>query len=268
MAQILVGEGEVVPVGTVLVAIADGAGPTAAADDQPRAEPAPQQAVVAESDLFATESPKQRPCSTRPRHATRPPAGAGARVDLAALAATGPQGRVTEHDVRAAVGDTALHRVTGVETQPRPEDRRERLRGMRRVIAENMTRAQREVPPVTWVEECDFTGVALDRLVPTVLRACALALREFPELNARLEGDEIVYLDHYDLGFAIPGPARPRRPGDPRLRPAARPTSSTTQATRLADAARAGWLEAGRAARLDLHGHERRQARRALRDAV
>jgi len=66
-----------------------------------------------------------------------------------------------------------------------------------------MTRAHREVPPVTWVEECDFGGIDLKLLVPTVLRACALSLKEFPEVNARLEGEEVVYLDRYDLGVAV-----------------------------------------------------------------
>ena len=98
------------------------------------------------------------------------------------------QGRVTEEDVRRAPGPS--------------EARREPLRGVRRLIAEHMARAHREVPPVTWVEECDFTGLDLSVLVPTALRACALSLKEFPELNARLEGDEIVYFDRYDLGVA------------------------------------------------------------------
>jgi pyruvate/2-oxoglutarate dehydrogenase complex dihydrolipoamide acyltransferase (E2) component len=66
-----------------------------------------------------------------------------------------------------------------------------------------MTRAHREVAPVTWVEECDFGAVDLKLLVPTVLKAVAATLKEFPELNARLERDEIVYLDRYDLGFAV-----------------------------------------------------------------
>jgi len=66
-----------------------------------------------------------------------------------------------------------------------------------------MTRAHREVPAVTWVEDCDFGKVDLQRLVATVLKACALSLKEFPELNARLDGDAIVYLDRYDLGFAV-----------------------------------------------------------------
>ena len=66
-----------------------------------------------------------------------------------------------------------------------------------------MARAHREVPPVTWVEECDFEGVGLDRLLPTVVKACAEALAEYPELNARLDGDGIVYLERYDIGVAV-----------------------------------------------------------------
>jgi pyruvate dehydrogenase E2 component (dihydrolipoamide acetyltransferase) len=110
-------------------------------------------------------------------------------VDLDSLTGTGPQGRITEEDVRGAAGPQ--------------EGRREPLRGVRRLIAEHMTRAHREVPAVTWVEECDFSNVDLKQLVPVVLKATAEALKEFPELNARLEGDEIVYLDRYDLGVAV-----------------------------------------------------------------
>jgi pyruvate/2-oxoglutarate dehydrogenase complex dihydrolipoamide acyltransferase (E2) component len=110
-------------------------------------------------------------------------------VDLDSLTGTGPQGRVTEEDVRGAAAPG--------------EGRREPLRGVRRVIAEHMARAHREVPAVTWVEECDFSGVDLEVLVPTVLKAVAESLQEFPELNARLERDEIVFLDRYDLGVAV-----------------------------------------------------------------
>jgi pyruvate dehydrogenase E2 component (dihydrolipoamide acetyltransferase) len=66
-----------------------------------------------------------------------------------------------------------------------------------------MARAHREVPPVTWVEECDFEAIELERLLATVVKACAESLVEFPELNARLDGDEIVYLDRYDIGVAV-----------------------------------------------------------------
>ena len=74
---------------------------------------------------------------------------------------------------------------------------------MWRQIVEHLTRAHREVPAVTFVEECDFTAFDVKQLVPLALRATAASLKEFPELNARLEGDEIVYLERYDIGVAV-----------------------------------------------------------------
>jgi pyruvate/2-oxoglutarate dehydrogenase complex dihydrolipoamide acyltransferase (E2) component len=164
VTQILVEEGKVVPVGTVLVVIGgDGA------------QPAPKPSPPAEAKGRAT--PLVRKIAQE------------LGVDLDSLTGTGPQGRITEEDVRGAAA-------------PR-EGRREPLRGVRRLIAEHMSRAHREVPAVTWVEECDFSNLDLGRLVATALKACAESLQEFPELNARLEGDEIVYLDRYDLGVAV-----------------------------------------------------------------
>jgi pyruvate dehydrogenase E2 component (dihydrolipoamide acetyltransferase) len=123
-------------------------------------------------------------------------------VDVEAVAPTGPGGRLTEEDVRAAAG-SAVAKPAPAAPAPAEEGRREKVRGVRRQIVEHLTRAHREVPAVTYVEECDFTDVDLKQLLPLVLRATALELKEYPELNARLEGDEIVYLDRYDLGVAV-----------------------------------------------------------------
>jgi pyruvate/2-oxoglutarate dehydrogenase complex dihydrolipoamide acyltransferase (E2) component len=169
VTRILVPAGEVVPVGTVLVVIGvPGTEPAAAApsptSDGGRIQATPLVRRVAQE----------------------------LGVDLAAVTPSGPGGRITEADVRAAAGGAA-----------EPEGRREPMRGVRRVIAEHLTRAHREIPAVTFVEECDFTGVDLSLLLPLVLRATAESLREYPELNARLEGEEIVYLDRYDLGVAV-----------------------------------------------------------------
>jgi pyruvate/2-oxoglutarate dehydrogenase complex dihydrolipoamide acyltransferase (E2) component len=68
---------------------------------------------------------------------------------------------------------------------------------------EHLTRAHREIPPVTWVEECDFTDVDTKLLLPRVLQAVAQALQEFPELNARVDGGDLVYLERYDIGVAV-----------------------------------------------------------------
>jgi pyruvate dehydrogenase E2 component (dihydrolipoamide acetyltransferase) len=188
IARILVDEGQVVPVGTVLVVIGeDGAVP----DEQPRAEPAA-------SRVFEASGSEPQPVEGRVR--ATPLVRRVAQelgVALEHVAGSGPQGRITEEDVRRAA------EPGGPPSEPVSEGRREPLRGVRRVIAEHMARAHREVPAVTWVEECDFERVDLKLLVPTVLSACALSLRDFPELNARLEGDEIVYLDRYDLGVAV-----------------------------------------------------------------
>jgi pyruvate/2-oxoglutarate dehydrogenase complex dihydrolipoamide acyltransferase (E2) component len=195
VAKIHVAEGEVVPVGTVLVVIGeDGAGAGAVGAGDVGTEEAPE-ALVAPTTL----QPASRVAAPARVQATplvrRVAQELG--VDLAAVAATGAGGRVTEADVRAAAGAR--------DTEPRAAgaERREPVRGVRRQIVDHLTRAHREIPAVTYVEECDFSAVDLKLLLPTVLRATALSLREFPELNARLEGDEIVYLDRYDLGVAV-----------------------------------------------------------------
>ncbi|HEX4526522.1 MAG TPA: dihydrolipoamide acetyltransferase family protein [Gaiellaceae bacterium] len=183
VTSIRVAEGDIVPVGTVLVVIGGDADAAAA----PAASNTVLQAPIA--------APAARPDRVQATPLVRKIA-AELGVELEGVTPTGPGGRVTEDDVRAAAG-------TASNTVLQADGRRERVRGVRRQIVEHLTRAHREVAAVTYVEECDFSNVDLKQLLPLVLRATALSLQEFPELNARLEGDEIVYLDRYDLGIAV-----------------------------------------------------------------
>ena len=180
VSRILVAEGEVVPVGTVLVVIGgDGLPPSSDIETVSDTEKAPPRA--------------QRPAGAKVQ--ATPIVRRIAQelgVDLASVTGTGPNGRITEQDVRGA----------GAPAAP-AEGRREPIRGVKRQMFEHLTVAHREIPPVTWVEECDFTNVDTKRLVPLVLKACATALQEFPELNARVDGGDLVYLDRYDLGIAV-----------------------------------------------------------------
>src|SRR5438552_8769107 len=226
--RILVPEGEVAPVGAVLVAVGEpgesladagssaGGGPSGAPSS-----PGQSAAVERGTPSATTKGVQATPLVRR--------IAAELGVDLTSVAGTGPQGRITEDDVRAAGAGPAF------------EGRREKLRGVRRIIAEHMTRAHHEVPAVTWVEECDFEAVSIDRLLATVVNACASTLPEFSELNARLEGDEIVYLDRYDLGVAV-------QTEQGLVVPVVRDCASRTidelreDVDRLADAARAGKL--------------------------
>jgi len=222
VARILVAEGAVVPVGTVLVVIG-GDGTAPAEVEQTRAEEAPHKQAAA--------SPRPEGAKVRATPLVRKVAQE-LGVDLAGIAGTGPQGRITEEDVRGAADATSAP----------SEGRREPLRGVRRLIAEHMTRAHREVAPVTWVEECDFTDVDLKRLVPLTLKATALSLQEFPELNARLEDGEIAYLDRYDLGVAV---QTEQGLVVPVVRACAEASLDelSEELARLADAARAGSLK-------------------------
>jgi pyruvate/2-oxoglutarate dehydrogenase complex dihydrolipoamide acyltransferase (E2) component len=227
VAKIHVAEGEVVPVGTVLVEIGDGA--PADASDQPRAaEAPPKEAAAADGSAVAAARPARVQATPLVRRIAQELA-----VDLAGVAPTGPGGRITEDDVRAAAG--------GRDGPPEPGDRREKLRGVRRRIVEHLTVAHREVPAVTYVEECDFTGVDTKQIVPLTLRAVADTLPDYPELNARLEGGEIVYLERYDIGIAV-------QTGQGLVVPVVRDCGAQTveeldlEVRRLAESARAGTL--------------------------
>src|SRR5438094_853479 len=171
VSKILVAEGEVVPVGTVLVVIGE---PVAA-----RARPA----------HVGTRATNIRATPLVRRVASE------LGVNLDEVKGTGPQGRITEEDVRGLTASAAA--------KPQPSERREPIRGVKRQMFEHLTRAHREIPPVTWVEECDFTDVDTKRLLALVLKAVAESLKEFPELNARIDDGELVYLERYDIGVAI-----------------------------------------------------------------
>jgi pyruvate dehydrogenase E2 component (dihydrolipoamide acetyltransferase) len=203
VAQILVEEGELVPVGTPLVLIG--------------------------SDAVAA-TPQSKKVQVTPL--VRRVAGE-LGVDLESLQGSGPGGRITEEDVRAA-------------SSPREGERREPLRGVRRQIADHLSRAHREVPAVTVVEECDFTDLSAARgersYLPYVLEAVVAGLKEFPELNATLAGSEIVLWERYDIGVAV-------QTDEGLVVPVVRAADSKSleeleaEAGRLAEGARAGTLK-------------------------
>jgi pyruvate/2-oxoglutarate dehydrogenase complex dihydrolipoamide acyltransferase (E2) component len=185
--RIVVPEGEVAPVGAVLVVIGE---PGEALENGAAAAPGDTMSRGEMVSAASREQP-QRVAATPLVRKIAQELG----VDLTTVAGTGSGGRIGEDDVRAAA-------AAGAGSGPE-EGRREPLRGLRRVIAEHMARAHHEVPAVTWVEVCDFENVELERVLATVVKATAESLPEFPELNARFEGDSILYLERYDLGVAV-----------------------------------------------------------------
>ncbi|TDB85655.1 dihydrolipoamide acetyltransferase family protein, partial [Actinomadura sp. 7K534] len=140
-------------------------------------------------------------------------------VDVGALTPSGPGGVVLRRDVEAAIAAAARPREPGPLRGAPSGDGEVRvpLRGVRRTVADKLSRSRREIPDATtWV---DVDATALLRLkrdigradpgagvgtLALIARACVAGLRRFPELNAYLdtERQEIVQLPRVHLGFA------------------------------------------------------------------
>lgn len=156
------------------------------------------------------------------------------RVDLWAVSATGPNGAVTEADVRAAAaaaetesappeptsaapnGLTAVPTSSPVAASER-DRRRSGLEGVRRRVADKMVQSRREIPhATTWVDfdatellalraelQAAFEDIKISPFA-ILLRACTAALERFPVLNCTFDGttNEIVRHDAIHLGVA------------------------------------------------------------------
>jgi pyruvate dehydrogenase E2 component (dihydrolipoamide acetyltransferase) len=146
-------------------------------------------------------------------------------VDLSTVSATGPNGRITHDDVRAAVGGHAA--ATPVAVPQRAPvavpvdhvDERVPFRGVRKKIAENMHRSRATAAHFTYVEECDMTelvalrkrararaeerGIKLS-FIPFLVKAVVAGLKKFPIVNSTLDEakQEIVLRKRYHVGVA------------------------------------------------------------------
>jgi pyruvate dehydrogenase E2 component (dihydrolipoamide acetyltransferase) len=225
--ELLAEEGEVVPVGNVIIVIDDEGG--AAAPAEAPAEKGPAEAVP------AAEAPKERP-SEEPKAEPAPARPASGRVlatpatrkyareqgvDIQGVTGTGPRGRVTKEDVdRHAGAPAAAPAPAPVAVTALAEDRRIPLRGLRRLISQSMARSKRTAAHFTIVEEAHVCELVRLREVlkpeveerggkltylPFVMKALVTALREFPYLNASLddEAQEIVLRAAINLGIAV-----------------------------------------------------------------
>jgi pyruvate dehydrogenase E2 component (dihydrolipoamide acetyltransferase) len=132
-------------------------------------------------------------------------------VDLGALAGTGPGGVIRRSDVEAVAQPPA------VAPPPAEGEQRTPMRGLRRAVAEQVSRSRREIPEVTIWVDVDATGLLEARaalkdahpdrpvsLLALLARNAVSGLRRFPQLNSRLdvERQEIVQPAAVHLGIA------------------------------------------------------------------
>jgi pyruvate dehydrogenase E2 component (dihydrolipoamide acetyltransferase) len=200
LEEVLVDDGDTAALGAVIARMrVDGAAPAAGASVR-----APAAAPVAAAAPVRGSGARHRATPVARRLAGQ------LGVSLGAVSGTGPGGRIVRADVRAAAGNGS------VEAGGRGEVEVLDLTATQRTIAQRMSESRREIPEFTLEAEIDMEAAARlrDELraagrepVPSfndfVVRAAALALREFPRLNASYEGTSVHAYARINVGIAV-----------------------------------------------------------------
>jgi 2-oxoglutarate dehydrogenase E2 component (dihydrolipoamide succinyltransferase) len=146
-----------------------------------------------------------------------------AENNLGAVPGTGKDGRITKGDVLATL--SAPPPAAAAPRAPRAEDPREqrvRMTRLRKRIAERLKEAQNTAAMLTTFNEVDMTALNACRnqykdafekkhgvklgFMSFFVKACVTALKEWPAVNAEIDGDDLVYKNFYDIGVAVGTP--------------------------------------------------------------
>lgn len=147
-------------------------------------------------------------------------------VDLETITGSGPEGRITRDDVQAVIDAripepapaAASPQTTVPPTPPAGPDGPQKMSRLRRTIAENMAKSWAEIPHVTTFDDVDATRLLETRtalanrhdvklpLEALVVKAVLPAIDEFPEFNATISGDNLIYHTSRDIGIAVDTP--------------------------------------------------------------
>ncbi|MFQ5998259.1 MAG: dihydrolipoamide acetyltransferase family protein [Candidatus Bathyarchaeia archaeon] len=133
-------------------------------------------------------------------------------VDLASITSSGPQGRITDKDVRTAA-ERRRQTMISISEERIP------FRGLRRRIAEKLLQAKQSSVTVTHVDQVDVTELVVFRektkekassaelritYLPFIIKAVVIGLKQFPYVNSSMDEDkqEIVLKRNYNIGIA------------------------------------------------------------------
>jgi pyruvate dehydrogenase E2 component (dihydrolipoamide acetyltransferase) len=230
-------DGDIVPVGKILVVIDDGGASVSAPPPKPHGSHAPAAPMQAAPSAPVQQIQVVDATASRERVLATPATRKLARqmgVEIGRVPPTGKHGRVTTEDVKRYQqngptngGGTAMvrtqHTPVSIARDPMGLEERIPLRGMRKKISEAMSRSVHTAAHFTYVEEIDMTelvavrdrakaraaerGVKLNYL-PFIVKAIVSGLKKWPQLNASLDEttQEIVRKKYYHVGIAAQGP--------------------------------------------------------------
>jgi len=214
LSEIVAAPGATIAVGAILGLIGEGSGAAAASPKAaPPAQPAKAPAAPAKP---AAAAPVLSPSARKLAEENR--------IQPAAVAGSGRDGRVMKGDVLAAIEARAAEprAVQVTPAGPRPQAVREErvtMSRLRKTIALRLKEAQHTAAMLTTFNEVDMSAVMHLRsahkdtfekrhgvrlgFMSFFVKACIVALKEIPTVNAEIEGDDIVYKNYYDIGVAV-----------------------------------------------------------------
>ena len=143
------------------------------------------------------------------------------KVDLSQVKATGPQGKIVKEDVLKALEQPGRIPFENQVLSAR-EQRKEKMSNLRKTIAKRLVEAKNGTAMLTTFNEVDMSAILAIRssykdkfkevhgvglgFMSFFAKACSVALREWPSVNASIDGDTILYHDYADISIAVSTP--------------------------------------------------------------
>jgi len=212
-------EGATVTPGQRLGQVGAGSAPSAATPAAaPPPKPAPKPAPAQKAE------PEPAPAAALPPAPSVQRIAAENQLDLSAVAGSGKDGRLTKGDALAALEALAARPAPppappAVARSLDAREERVRMTRLRQTIARRLKEAQANAAMLTTFNEVDMTAVMALRnqykdvfekrhgvrlgFMSFFVKACVFALKEVPAVNAEIEGQDLIYKNHYDIGVAV-----------------------------------------------------------------
>ncbi len=226
LTDIAAGEGETVEPGALLGRVSAGGGAVATAPAA-EAKPAPKAAAAPKPQPAAVETKAPAPQPAQPILAP-----SAARIveenalSPAAIKGTGKDGRITKGDALVALEARAVEakaeqpvQVAAAAREVGPREERVRMTRLRQTIARRLKEAQNTAAMLTTFNEVDMSAVMGLRnqykdvfeqrhgvrlgFMSFFVKAAVAALKAVPDVNAEIDGTDLIYKNHYDIGVAV-----------------------------------------------------------------
>ncbi len=223
-------EGDDLEIGALVAKIDTSVAKGNGSSEPPKEAPAPAK---------EEEKPAPAPSASSPSNAAGHPSPAAAKImrenDLSSVEGTGKGGRVTKEDAMKAAENKQSTASSSPEKESKPaaatatapasfsrQTSRKKMSRMRRTIAKRLVSAKNTTAMLTTFNEVDLTEIMSLRkkyqeqfvekygiklgFMSLFAKACAKVLLEMPDVNAQLDGEELVYHDYADISIAISTP--------------------------------------------------------------